>query len=199
MRGQEALRLAFEAPDNRGMAEALLTIYSKAWGIAPGLDFVMPPGYASAHASYDPETDTIHLNPELPDGGRVGFAYYFLHELRHAYQYKKPERFPKELARGIAYAVLYDGTCHKRMDGGWRSCKLEGPEAYFTEIYLAQPHERDAGDFAYESLKSLVKGGEAAELEALRRFWRPPFALIKEEDMPREIARVYKRIDEATA
>lgn len=194
----EALRRAFEAPGNRGMAEGLCQYFSRAWGISPGLGYVMPAGFESAHASYDPEGHCIHLNPDLLEASRTECAYYVLHELCHAWQYLRPQDFPEAVVRSLNYAVGYNGQCHKRESGGWKSCVLDGPEAYFTDIYLAQPHELDAGEFAYRTIKPLVHGDEAAELEALFRFWRPAYQLVKEGDMPGELNKVFARIDAKT-
>jgi hypothetical protein len=194
---REALRRAFRASDNRKMVEALYRFLCEAWGISPGLGFLMPAGYEQAHASYDPDNGSIHLNPTLLAGSRVACAYYFLHEMRHAQQYLRPQDFPPEVTRGLSYVVQYDGKCFKRDSDGWKSCQLEGPEAYFTELYLAQPHELDAGDFAYETVRSLADAREAEELEALYHFWQPAYQVIRTAEMPMALDAVYRRIDAA--
>lgn len=52
-----------------------------------------------------------------------------------------------------------------------KECKLEGSIEFFTELYLGQPHERDANDFAYERVKALL--GASQELQELLAFWTP--------------------------
>ena len=55
--------------------------------------------------------------------------------------------------------------------GHYISCKLDGNEDYFTNLYLGQPHEVDANTFAYEQVKQLY--GDSKELKALFDFWMP--------------------------
>ena len=57
------------------------------------------------------------------------------------------------------------------MNGHYISCKLDGNEDYFTNLYLGQPHEVDANTFAYEQVKQLY--GDSKELKALFDFWMP--------------------------
>lgn len=66
------------------------------------------------------------------------------------------ERFDELISRSRLYVIQYDGTCYKLVDGEWKECKLEGSIEFFTELYLGQPHERDANDFAYERVKALL-------------------------------------------
>lgn len=63
------------------------------------------------------------------------------------------------------------GNRYKLVDGEWKECKLEGSIEFFTELYLGQPHERDANDFAYERVKALL--GASPELQELLAFWTP--------------------------
>lgn len=62
---------------------------------------------------------------------------------------------------------------------------------YFTELYLGQPYERDANDFAYEKVKALL--GDSPELQELHAFWTPKKAI---EDQAYE--ELYRQIDEIT-
>lgn len=68
-------------------------------------------------------------------------------------------------------SIQYDGTCYKLVDGEWKECKLDGSTEHFTELYLGQPYERDANDFAYEKVKELL--GDSPELQELHAFWTP--------------------------
>ena len=88
------------------------------------------------------------------------------HELRHALQYLHPERFDGLISRSRLYVIQYDGTCYKLVDGKWKECKLDGSIDYFTELYLGQPYEREANDFAYEKVKALL--GDALDITDLR-------------------------------
>lgn len=97
--------------------------------------------------------------------------FYLFHELRHALQYLHPESFDGLIARSRLYVIQYDGTCYKLVDGEWKECKLDGSTEHFTELYLGQPYERDANDFAYERVKALL--GASPELQELLAFWTP--------------------------
>jgi hypothetical protein len=191
------LKQAFQAPGNREIVEAMLSIISRERALSCALSFQMPLGYEDAHASYDPDSRTIHLNQTLLAGSRMACAYHFLHELRHAWQYQRMADFPAEVVRSLDYVVLYDGLCYKRMGKEWRSCRLEGGEAYFTDIYLSQPHELDAGNWAFRIVKDMVEGHQLAELKDIHRLWCPSYRIISEEDMLSELDKVYGRIDVA--
>ena len=65
--------------------------------------------------------------------------------------------------------------------------KLDGSTEHFTELYLGQPYERDANDFAYEKVKELL--GDSPELQELHAFWTPkkPIADQVYEELYRQI------------
>ena len=84
---------------------------------------------------------------------------------------------------------MYDGTCYKLVDGDWKDCKLEGSIECFTELYLGQPYERDANEFAYEKVKELL--GDSPELRELHAFWTPKKTM---EDQAYE--KLYRQINE---
>lgn len=91
------------------------------------------------------------------------------------------------IARSRLYVIQYDGTCYKLVDGEWKECKLDGSTEHFTELYLGQPYERDANDFAYEKVKELL--GDSPELQELHAFWTPkkPIADQAYEELYRQI------------
>ena len=113
--------------------------------------------------------------------------FYLFHELRHALQYLHPESFDGLIARSRLYVIQYDGTCYKLVDGEWKECKLDGSTEHFTELYLGQPYDRDANDFAYEKVKELL--GDSPELQELHAFWTPkkPIADQVYEELYRQI------------
>lgn len=160
-------------------------------GLVCRLSFDMPKGYEEANGMYDPETDTVFVNAallkECPDSEK---AFYLFHELRHAEQYAHPERFPPAIRKALDYDIAYDGNCSKRANGQWVSCRLDGGEDRFTRLYLSQPHEIDANQFAYAKAKTLFGGDEA--LENLRSFWIPSVIVSIE-----EYDAIYSEIDEA--
>ena len=136
------------------------------------LSFNMPEGYETANGTFDPTVKTLFINKEmLQSQPEYEQMFYLFHELRHALQYLHPERFDELISRSRFYVIQYDGTCYKLVDGEWKECKLDGSTEHFTELYLGQPYERDANDFAYEKVKELL--GDSPELQELHVFWTP--------------------------
>lgn len=132
----------------------------------------MPKGYETANGTFDPTVNTLFINKEmLQSQPEYEQMFYLFHELRHALQYLHPESFDGLIARSRLYVIQYDGTCYKLVDGEWKECKLDGSTEHFTELYLGQPYERDANDFAYEKVKELL--GDSPELQELHAFWTP--------------------------
>lgn len=72
-----------------------------------------------------------------------------------------------------------------------KECKLDGSTEYFTELYLGQPYEREANDFAYEKVKALL--GDSPELQELHAFWTP-----KKPISDQVYEELYRQIDEIT-
>ena len=87
--------------------------------------------------------------------------------------------------------IQYDGTCYKLVDGEWKECKLDGSTERFTELYLGQPYERDANDFAYEKVKELLE--DSPELQELHAFWTPKKSIADQ-----AYEELYRQIDEIT-
>lgn len=141
-------------------------------GLDLSLSFDMPEGYGTANGLFDPERKTVFINAALlesaPDGEK---AFYFFHELRHAAQYLLPDRFPDLIRRSLRYVIRYDGTCYKQVGDDYAECRLEGGEAYFTRLYLGQPHEADANAFAFGRVRELF--GDSEALDRLYGFWMP--------------------------
>ena len=136
------------------------------------LSFDMPAGYETANGTFDFETKTVYVNAaclsETPDEEQ---AFFFFHEMRHALQYLCPELFSDAIIRSLPYTIMFDGTCYKLVDGRYLECKLDGVEGYFTDLYLGQPYELDANNYAYEQVKELF--GETEDLRRLYDFWTP--------------------------
>ena len=157
------------------------------------LSFDMPEGYASAYGTFDAETKTVFINAGLlsaaPDEEK---AFYLFHELRHASQHLRPGEFSEAVRRSAQYVIMYDGTCYRCTDGGWRECRLEGDEEYLTNLYLGQPHETDANAFAYR--QAMKAGGDPERLRKLYSFWTPARPVPDG-----EYEAVYAMIDQKTA
>ena len=136
------------------------------------LSFNMPVGYETANSTFDAESKTIFINTDyLKEAPDYEKAFYLFHELRHSSQVLCPERFSGAVNRSIQYVIMYDGTCYKIINGKYYECKLEGGEEYFTNIYLGQPYEADANQYAYEQVKKIC--GDSDDLRKLYEFWIP--------------------------
>lgn len=132
----------------------------------------MPSGYETAYGTYDVTTNTLFLNRSmLQNAPEYELLFYFYHELRHAVQYRHPERFHQTLQASLPYVILYNGTCFRLVDNTWHECVLPGDEAYFVEAYLNLPYELDANNFAYQTVSDIL--GYSSELEELYAFWIP--------------------------
>lgn len=141
-------------------------------GVEVYLSCHMPQGYETAFGTYDVTVNTLYLNLKLLGRAPQWEAlYYVYHELRHAVQYLRPERFDEIIQESRFYVVLYNGTCFKLVNHQWKECVLEGREEEFTAAYLSLPYEMDANTFAYERVKALC--GDLPELLKLYRGWTP--------------------------
>lgn len=154
------------------------------------LSIDMPPGYQEANGTFDVTARTVFINEtllrEMPDYEKLFFLF---HELRHASQYLTPEKLSTSISRSIPYTIMYDGTCYKLVDGSYHSCKLDGGEDYFVNLYLGQPYEVDANAFAYEQVKSIL--GDSVGLKKLYSAWMPAQPIAQE-----SYESVYELIDE---
>ena len=136
------------------------------------LSFNMPAGYETAEGTFDVESKTVFINADyLKEAPDYEKAFYLFHELRHASQYLCPKRFSKAVNRSIQYVIMFDGTCYKIVNGKYYECKLEGGEDYFTNIYLGQPYEVDANQYAYERVRRIC--GDSDDVRKLYEFWMP--------------------------
>lgn len=170
-------------------------IYCKETGLELSLCFDMPEGYETANGLFDDEQKMVYINgkmlEEVPDFEKT---FYLFHELRHAAQYLKPEQFPEMIRRSLQYVIQYNGTCYKLVDGEYRECVLQGGEARFGELYLGQPHEMDANQYAFEQTRKIF--GESEGLKKLYDFWLPNHP-IPDEIYPTVYAEIDKKVDNA--
>ncbi len=147
-------------------------IYCQENQFALHLSFKMPSGYETANGTFDVTSKTIFINENLLDKSPdYEKAFFLFHELRHASQYLSPNQFSSTINRSIQYIIMYDGTCYKLENGDYLKCRLTGDETYLTNLYLGQPHEVDANQFAYEQTRKIY--GDSVELRELFHFWIP--------------------------
>ncbi|MBE6133431.1 MAG: helix-turn-helix transcriptional regulator [Erysipelotrichaceae bacterium] len=149
----------------------------------------MPKGYEKSNGTFDITKKSLFYNvsylKELPYYERI---FYLFHELRHADQYFNPQKYSEEIKLSSRYSIMFDGTCSKLINNNWKECKLNGKEEYYINLYLNQPYEIDANQFAYQETKKIV--GKSKELDKLIDFWTPKETLSFE-----EIKDIYKQID----
>ena len=132
----------------------------------------MPAGYENAFGTFDTVLNTLFINEEkLRDAPEYEGLFYLYHEFRHAMQYFHPEEFSPEIQKSLRYVILYNGNCFKLFEDGWRECRLDGAESYFTEAYLSLPYEKDANLFAYRKVRE--KLGDSPERKELYALWLP--------------------------
>lgn len=152
--------------------EKMVSLFCAQNFLALNLSYDMPEGYETAFGTYDVTGNTLYLNRDLLQSApQWKVLYYVYHELRHAMQYLKPERFDETIQESRFYVVLYNGICFKLEDHEWKKCVLEGKEDDFTAAYLSLPYEMDANTFAYEQIKALW--GDLPELLCLYHGWMP--------------------------
>ena len=164
--------------------------YCRENGLALHMCFEMPEDFEGADGMFDPDSRTVYINTDFPEGTPDFVRAFFLfHELRHASQYLCPERFSELIRRSLGYVIQYDGTCYKLVNGEYIECKLEGGEEAFTDLYMGQPHEMDANRFAYEQVKKLY--GDSEKLREMYEERKPKEAIAEE-----KYAEVYGMIDE---
>ena len=164
--------------------------YCRENGLALHMCFEMPEGFEGADGMFDPDSRTVYINTDFPEGTPDFVRAYFLfHELRHAAQYLCPERFSELIRRSLGYVIQYDGTCYKLVNVEYIECKLEGGEEAFTDLYMGQPHEMDANRFAYEQVKKLY--GDSEKLREMYEERKPKEAIAEE-----KYVEVYGMIDE---
>ncbi len=172
--------------------KAQFDAFCKEFGLNISLSFAMPEGYENAYGTFDFADKTAYINAGLlqdePDAVK---AFYLFHELRHALQYLRPELFDDTVRRSVQYVILYDGTCFRLTDGAYAECRLDGDAEYLKRLYLCQPHETDANDFAYKRVKSMY--GDSGDLKETYAFWTP------EDPLPEEVYdAVFGIIDQKT-
>lgn len=155
------------------------------------LSFDMPNEYKDANGTYEPTTHMLFINREkLQSLPAYEQLFYLFHELRHALQYTYPERFDPLISRSLSYVIMYDGTCHKLVNGQWKTCRLEGEDDFFSQMYLGQPYEQDANAFAFEKTKECT--GDAEGLRELYAFWSP-----RKHIAPEAYENLFAQIDKA--
>ena len=153
------------------------------------LSYTMPCGYETAFGTFDLNLQTIFINKNLlKDKEEYEQAFYLFHELRHALQYSNPQSFNNIINESLSYIIMYDGTCYKQVGDKYYKYKINGDEEFLKNLYVSQPYEMDANEYAYKKASEVM--GFSKELEQLYHRWMP------KSRVPNEIYRlIYKEID----
>ena len=188
--------IGLPAEERAGRLPGILAAWQSWCQVTAELRFQMPAGYEAAYGLFRPEENILYLNLAR-ETGPVEQLFYLLHEFRHGVQYGHPEWFPDFLVKSMGYIIQYDGTCYRVDHGQLLEAKLDGERAYFTQLYLCQPYERDANEFAFRSLKAAGEAqGVALEgLDELFAMWSPRFQLFSEREAAAHLEQAYRRID----
>lgn len=142
------------------------------------LSFSMPEGYELAFGLTKDSENILYVNrPGIANDMET--VYYFLHELRHAIQYKNPSLFSPVLIKSTEYVFQYDGKVFYQKNNEWKHYQLQGDEAYLLELYKASPCETDANEFALRCAERLFPD---ISFNELRSMWFPRYSFFKKED-----------------
>ncbi|MBF1100298.1 MAG: hypothetical protein HXL49_09035 [Solobacterium sp.] len=165
--------------------------YCKENGLSLSLSFTMPDGYETAFGTFDSNSLTVFINKNLlNDREEFGQAFYLFHELRHALQYINPKSFNNIINESLSYIIMYDGTCYKKVGDKYYKYKINGDEEFLKNLYISQPYEMDANEFAYKKVCEVM--GFSKELEQLYHRWIPKSRISNE-----TYRLIYKEIDKS--
>lgn len=165
--------------------------YCKENGLSLLLSFTMPDGYETAFGTFDLNSLTVFINKNLlKDREEFEQAFYLFHELRHALQYTNPQSFNNIINESLSYIIMYDGTCYKKVGDKYYKYKIKGDEEFLKNLYISQPYEMDANEFAYKKVCEVM--GFSKELEYLYHRWIPKSRISNE-----TYRLIYKEIDKS--
>ena len=182
-----------DAEAKKALMREILRFTNDYFGMGTELYFTMPEGFEAAHGLTDPDTGNIRVNEALFDDGAPFLPLFiFLHELRHAIQKARVELFSKEIAVNCSHMIQFDGTGYYVDGETVITVKLDGEQAFYTELYLGSPAEMDANGFAYRLLRPIC---DDEALSEHYRIWSPSYTIIPKENMLDEFMKAAKRID----
>ena len=155
------------------------------------LSYTMPCGYETAFGTFDLNLQTIFINKNLlKDKEEFEQAFYLFHELRHAVQYINPQSFNDIINESLSYIIMYDGTCYKQVGDKYYKYKIDGDEEFLKNLYVNQPYEVDAKEYAYKKVCEVMRFSK--ELEHLYHRWIPKRKISNE-----TYRLIYKEIDKS--
>jgi hypothetical protein len=163
------------------------------------ISYNMPEGYGDAFGTYDDPTNTLFFNKSVCiSEGLLCCLFTIAHEMRHAQQYKYPAKFSLEIQKSRNYAIIAPIKIGYKLSGDkWLECELPYDTDYLTELYLCNPNEKDANDYAYNYIMQIAKSNQeiVSELNEYIKMWQPKYKYIRKEDEMLEISKIYAYID----
>ena len=181
----------------KAILKAILNFTNDYFDMGTELFFTMPEGFEAAQGLTDPDTGNIRVNAALFDDGAPFLPLFiFLHELRHAIQKERTELFSEEIAMNCSHIIQFDGTGYLVDGDTVITVKLDGEQAFYTELYLGSPAEMDANRFAYDLLRPVC---DDEGLHEHYRIWSPSYTLIPKEHMLDEFMKACEQIDRLAA
>ena len=157
--------------------------------------FIPKAGYEDAFASYDKEDKVIFLNPNYIESTSLLCLWNLFHEFQHVVQHRdedllKEEKLLKnDFYNNISYYFMYDGTSYRSSSEEDFTYKIKKTEEFCLELYLRNPIEIDANNYAYLSLKKVIernlirygKDNETTEgLNKIKKMLLPEFNIIRD-------------------
>ena len=163
------------------LLQQTFNLYVSKLGLKSALAFAMPKSHLTANGMYDDKTDTVYINRNSFSQGETVCLFYLLHEMYHAYQHKNDKWF--------VYYFEYDGKAYRfnKHDGSYFECYVMGEKTVLEELYLCNPVELEANNFAIDALKKMhadsSKNDAAAAkaIEYLCREYTPPLKIFTPE------------------
>ena len=160
------------------------------------ISFDLPAGYEQANGLTDDESQTIFINAAyMPSWSNAETLFYFLHELRHAVQYRTPSLFSAAIQANLTHVIQYDGTAFLHAEGQWHTVKLTGLPEFFEELYLSSPCEVDANHFASSCIKK-SPFSDTDKIDKIYSQWSPQYSHFSKEEADAVFLKAVSEIDQ---
>lgn len=158
--------------------------------------FIPKVGYENAFASYHKEDKAIFINPNYIESTSLLSIWNLFHEFQHVIQHRdenlirEGKLLKNDFYSSFAYYFMYDGTGYRFGSEEDYLYKIRGSEEFCLELYLRNPIEMDANNYAYLNLKKIIennfiKYGDDDEtiedLNKIRNMLLPDFKIITDD------------------
>lgn len=125
--------------------------------------FIPKEGYEDAFSSYDKEEKAIFINPKYIESTSLLCIWNLFHEFQHVVQHRDGDLIRKGkllkncFYNNFIYYFMYDGTGYRFGFEEDFIYKIKGTEEFCLELYLRNPIEIDANNYAYSNLKKTIE------------------------------------------